>query len=177
MTIYRVELDSEHYMSMEIPGKTVINIMRGSIPGQSLAASWKDVSGSLSQSDETAKNNLIPDITRWYTHLAFSAAAFNQLKDKLEGYGEFLPVSTQIGVWYVFNVLATEEVDKSRSEAEIVNGVQVGVIRITFKNSSPDKAVFKTDFDKCSRIFCTEAFKELVDACNYKGLTFESELV
>ncbi|OZG70381.1 hypothetical protein BTA51_26440 [Hahella sp. CCB-MM4] len=177
MTIYRVELNSEHYMSLHIPGKVVVRLMRGSTPGQSLAGSWKDVSGSLQQNDDTAKESLVPDISCWYTHLVFSKTAFDHMKGQLESYGEFLPVSTENGTWYVFNVMAAEGVDKINSEAEIADGVQVGVTRIAFENNSTDKLIIKTDFDKYSRIFCTDEFRELVNVLNLKGLIFDRELV
>ena len=107
-----------------------------------------------------------------------SEKAYSKLKQALGDFGEYLPVAIDDDIWYVFNILKKGDalIDVSSSEREVVDGVQMGINSITFKDDN-SPMIFKTDFYKNVRIFCTDEFKRLVQGAGLTGLKFNTDRV
>ena len=75
----------------------------------------------------------------------------------------------------MFNVLQKGDkfIDINNSEVEIIGGVQMGVNFIAFREGSLP-LIFKINYDKNVRVFCSEEFKALIGKAGISGLIFDS---
>lgn len=181
MSIYKIDYDYDQYKALYIPGHTLIRLLKpiqGKKGPQSLASHWIDVTGELEQKNMDASASDIPDITFWSKYLAFSAPAYAKLVDRLEPVGEFLPVNTSAGIWYIFNILqyADHLVDETNSQQDISNNVCMGLKALTF-TSPTNEQVFKINFDQGNGVYCTEAFKNLIKDLQLTGLVFTKNYI
>ena len=138
---------------------------------------WVDVGGGFVAVGLDATK--APDITAWNgANLVLSPKSYTALKEVLEKYGEFLPLTIDDQVYHVFNCLNTVSVDKSQSESDIVNELWMGIKSIGFDEEVVSKnLIFKTTFDRCGAIYCGVEFKALIESLNLEGLLFLENLV
>lgn len=145
---------------------------------RSLKDVWIDQGGAFVKV-EGLKATEAPDITVWNSaNLVLSPKAFDLLHDELNSDGEFLPITINGSNSYVFNCLNVVEVDPSASEADIVNGLWMGIKKLGFSEGDvSSNLIFKTSFDRCSALYCGEAFRTLIEKHQLTGLLFLKDLV
>lgn len=138
---------------------------------------WVDIGAKFV--DVGLNNSVNPDITTWNgANLVLSPNAYDKLKKHLSPLGEFLPLTIDNETYYVFNCLNTVQTDTSVSEADIVDNLWMGVKSIGFDETSVrNNLIFKTQFDRCSALYCGDTFKKLVEDSNLKGLIFNEDLL
>lgn len=131
-------------------------------------------------SPEEMKEDL-PDISIWATGvLVFNPKAYEVFNDSLAKAGEFLPVSVYGETYYLFNtlyVIPDTAIDKSKAVEVIDTGVHFGQTNVIFDEAflAAEKiSVFKSNTNKLLNSFCTEEFKKVYEANNFKGLVFET---
>lgn len=120
----------------------------------------------------------IPDISLWHSgSLVFSQKAYDLLFVFLEPHGEFLPVTCDGEVFFVFNCLTLALVDEKNSEQNIVNGTSMGIKKITFNPLDlPGKLIFKTKYDRCLMLYCGEELVQKVKGSGLTGIQFRTHL-
>jgi len=174
--IYQVNYDCNAYKALYIPAVELISILKDNVgmgASKSLITQWKNVTGALRQNNGDAKGSTLADLTFWHHSIVFSSSAYNQFNAELCEFGEFLPVITEQGVFYVFNILKMGDdfIDEGKSEKHIIEGVQLGVKSLTFKKVEAPM-IFKTQFDNCVKVFCSGSFKLMIESSKATGLTF-----
>lgn len=138
---------------------------------------WKDVHTSFIPV-EGHKDDPLPDICRWIgATLVLSPKAFSLLSDLISPFGECLSVDVNGETYTIFNCLTFADVDKENSAQRIKHGEIMGITKLAFDAVDiTDKILFKTDYNRCLDIFCTDAFKMAVEKNNLTGLSFSTEL-
>ncbi|TNC79479.1 MAG: hypothetical protein C9356_18985 [Oleiphilus sp.] len=88
----------------------------------------------------------------------------------LSQYGELLPVTVMNNpeTHWIFNCRAKKDIDPDRSSMDCGEDLPV----INFVEGVDDPEIFKTDFDKCSFLYCGEKFKATVEDYGLQGLSF-----
>lgn len=131
-------------------------------------------------SPEQMKEDL-PDVTTWSTGvLALNPRAYDVFHESLAKAGEFLPISIYGETYYLFNtlyIIPDAAVDKSKAVEVIDTGVHFGQANVAFDEKFLDSEnilVFKSNTNKLLYSFCTQEFKKIYDANNFKGIIFEA---
>jgi hypothetical protein len=188
MSTYKVTFNHLDYLNLNINKKKLMLAVGKGIGGSkafmsyswdnlSLKDAWVDQGGSF-DTVEGLKSTQKPDITTWNgANLLLTPKAYDGLKEHLESYGEFLPITIDEQEHYVFNCLNVVTADKAQSEADIVNDLWMGIKSIGFEDEIVDSnLVFKSKFDRCSTLYCGQKLKDLTDTLGLEGLLFLEEL-
>ena len=182
--IYKLEHDYENTYSLLIDPVEMVNKMPNYRPRQkakSVAHEWIAPEASFFKSENFSGNGeTIPDVTTWKLgYLVLNHKAYEKLNVCLSPSGEFLPITVDGNVFYLFNplyIIADEAIDKDFAVEIIDSGVHLGQDNVTFDESVLKKdnvAVFKTRTDKLVFSYCTDAFKKIIGDNGFKGLVFE----
>ncbi|BFM10649.1 hypothetical protein R50072_08020 [Simiduia litorea] len=180
MTIYKLRYRFKSYLSINITNEEMwAKLGKPLYPrGESVSSIWQPMSASfINTFDETA-NGKQPDIADWETNMVFGPKAYDALASMLLPFGEFLPLSIEGEVWYVFNATTIyNTVDDSASQQHIMDGVIMGVDELLFDESKLGPApVFRTDFDDRMSVYCNQAFKDAVQAQGFEAVLFREDL-
>lgn len=154
------------------PPKQILHFNRYNEPIQEI---WQvgSVFGSFMPVDGITRGSEIPDITTWMPGTLVFSDQSRQSLPYLEKFGEFLPLLTDSGRYWIFNCLHIEYADEARSKRTMEDGEIREVINLTFKiPRQSDLLVFKTDFDNYRNIFCSERFRDIVEHLGYSGIFF-----
>jgi hypothetical protein len=138
---------------------------------------WKTIETSF-EPIERCDSAAIPDICWWQgSVLGLSLEAKNKLEEYLGPSGEFLPITVSGDQFYLFNCFEIGVHDEINSKRRNFEGETFGIDRISFNEKDVEnKLLFKTKFDNCGTIYCTDKFKDLITSLNLKGLVFSSDL-
>jgi hypothetical protein len=160
----------EHYSDRELLWFGLYNT--------SLAEGWEDVSSTFGQGDNN-RELAIPDVSFFSsTALVLSPKAFNVLRELLESFGEFLPVNCDGEIFQIFNCRTLVDADGSRSKQVFSNGHLATIEAIAFTNEAiTGKPIFKTKYNNCSSLFCTDDLKNAVTKNGLTGVIFNEKLV
>lgn len=133
--------------------------------------------------DDSDNKNVItpPDITCWFIdNLVLNEKAYQLLSETLAPYGELLPVKCEgIPYWvlHITQFTKIDAVDEDKSERVIEESGYIDMKQLTFKaDKVKDLLLFKTEFDGYKNIYCSEKFKERVEAAGLQGLVFSTDL-
>lgn len=132
---------------------------------------------------EFLKNNAnsnaeIPDISRWVdSTLLLSPKAYRLLGDTLQSSGEFLPVSIDDDVFYIFNCFVVGEADEKKSTFDHQGEMQLGLNHLEFLDDAASNLIFKTPLESCLTLYCTNEFKEIIESFDLKGINFDTNLI
>jgi hypothetical protein len=138
---------------------------------------WKTIETSFEPA-ENRSSAIIPDISSWYgSVLTLSLDAKNKLEKFLNPIGELLPITVSGDQFYLFNCFEIGIHDEINSKYLKSEGEIIGIDLISFNETDvKNKLVFKTKFDNCGTIYCTDKFKDLVASLNLNGLKFSNDL-
>lgn len=76
-------------------------------------------------------------------------------------------------IFYTFNCRTLVDADPTQSEQITDAGQVIGVKRLGFDSKDVgDKVIFKTSFNNCTDLYCSNAFKESVEAYGLTGVEF-----
>ncbi|MCO7223303.1 imm11 family protein [Pleionea sp. CnH1-48] len=142
----------------------------------SYADVWQPIDIDFAKLSGGAKGGM-PDITLRNGRLFLNQTAFESLYSVLEKHGELLPVLYQDKTGYLFNPLSLAEsvegVDQKLSTRDHYGELQ----SLAFHEERvKDFAVFRTAFDNYQGVYCSSAFKQLVEEAGLKGIVFNSDL-
>lgn len=154
-------------------------LLRFSYHNTSLADGWEGVRSRFVQSDD-APQLPIPDVSLWLSGaaLVISSKAYEVLSELIAGFGELLPVTSDEGTFYIFNCRTSVDADPTQSEHIIESGQVIGVKRLGFNSKDVgDTVIFKTSFNNCTDLFCSNAFKQAVEAHGLTGVKFSENLL
>jgi hypothetical protein len=122
----------------------------------------------------------LPEVSVWALGvILLNPVAYPIFKECLAKSGEFLPISINEDIYYLFNVtyiIPESETDKETAIEVIDSGVHLGQSNVSFNEDfleGEKLTVFKTVTDRLAFSYCTDEFKILYDDNNFKGLTSE----
>jgi hypothetical protein len=138
---------------------------------------WKTIETSF-ESAEGCESAVMPDLCKWHgSVLVLSLNAKNKLEKYLGSMGEFLPITVSGTPFYLFNCFEFGVHDEINSKYQKSEGEIIGIDHISFNEEDiKNKLVFKTKFDNCGTLYCTDQFKDLVTSLDLNGLKFSSNL-
>ncbi len=168
MTVYRLQYDSNsfprNYISTQETDTKLPDGRAGMIVGRPRLANWKVLEGTYSWPD-SMESVACPDLSKLNSEIVFSEKAREILGEKLESYGEFLPISIEGDRRYIFNILnSTNAIDPFSSKKEEFEGMVIGIEKIAFlEHEIKDFLIFRTPYDDYALMYCTDAFIALVE--------------
>ena len=183
--IYRLDKNVQLFHDFDLDPFELLEALDGKLsPEEFDACSWdlKALAGiwpNISAEFIADKGTVQPDLTLWNeVYLVLSPHAYECLRGHLEPFGEFLDITVNDEKFKIFNCLDSIRADKSRSSSNIINGVWQGVKSLSFiEEEAANKLIFKTRFDRCSTLFCTKEFVNLVEVNCCSGLVFSEDLI
>lgn len=141
--------------------------------------SWWEAPETTFTPNEGVGEQIVPDIVIWQAGaaLVLSPKAYRLLGDILKPLGELLPVMImgESQSYWIFNCLVKKDADPDKSAWEYIGDKPARLEKVDFSENEDDPVIFKTDFDNCSFLYCSERFKAAVIDLGLKGLSF-SEL-
>jgi len=183
MEYFRINQD-DAYLVFNIPSQEVLDklgrahpfhIDRSPIPYADLWPTTFNINFLASMGSKTKE---IPDISEAGGRLFFSEKAFKKLKDICSNYGEFLPVSFDTGIGYIFNPLITAEQLGGVDKNLIGFDSNANLEHFGFKDSAiRNTPIFRTELDNYHGIFCTSTVKNAIEDAKLKGVKFNVDLV
>lgn len=188
MNVFKILPDYEQFQAFHLPMKDLVVRLGQKVPPKklmhfskhnlSLVEVWEDFQGHFAPIEGVTKVDAIPDISVWTNAaLILSPKAKGSLQEKLESQGEFLPVKTAQGGFWIYNCLAMVAADKERSRRVQEQGQVLDVKAIAFREEEVEgRLVFKTDYDASRSIYCTQTFRDVVKSKGLQGLNFSDEL-
>lgn len=186
MDIYKLKSDEIQYLTFFIEttelAKMGFDYDISYDEGKSKLGWWQTPNATFYEGEDyNNKALMVPDITVYSGNLILNDAAYNKLVDVLSPYGEFLPVLSESIPYHLFHIQSTVDdscIDRDNSEQFIDNGIYMGLNKLNFhKNKiSDNELLFRTSYDQFAEVYCTEAFKNKIEALDLKGLYFETEL-
>lgn len=185
--IYRVFADKVNYMYFgfddrelikKMPSFNILNLAKG----MSFADQWVRPAGKFMVGDEGSA--IVPDVSQWIpSSLVLNEKAHTELADILLMCGEVLPVECEGFNYYYFN--ATDPLDNTFIKQDVSaiqyeDGIWMGVEKLVFdeaKVAALNLPLFKIQYDRGLRLYCSEQFKMVYEKSNLTGLIFSTALV
>lgn len=182
--LYRIYADIRKYMYFSIDSFEILEKMEDFNVrsfGSSQEGIWNTPDGNFLVGDEGSV--AIPDISQWVPNtLVFNEKSKAIVEEKLKPYGEFLDVKCEGISYFLFNAMHYLDdscVNTEKSEILFEGDIWMGVKKMVFneeKVESADPAIFKTTFDRGINLYCTDAFKLIIEGAGLHGLVFSEEL-
>lgn len=185
MSSYQVSADEANFQIITLDAMTLfeqldlgdsglIDCVNLGISDVRFADRWGDVITEFSPSPLHPAASALPDITIWQNGcFVISDYADACLKDILAPLGERLPVKISDAPYYLYNILATAQVDPEKSEFEWQGDEPVDVKKLFIEPATAEgKDLFKASLHGFGGLFCTEGFKETCEEFDLKGLAF-----
>lgn len=185
MSYYRIKADKDTYGWFELDMDKVLKAIgrktysRFTKTNASIIDKWSDFEARFEPPDGEIVVTIRPDITSWGSgcRLVLNEKAFAVLAQLLTPYGEFLITPCEGQDYRIFNCRTTKPADKSKSEKEVINGLQTGLLALDFDPADFVNApVFKTDYDLFTSLYCDERFKSLVEKHGLTGIALREDL-
>ncbi len=180
MKIYAMRNDGIKYQELDListdildffpPDIDEVDILKFSLRNTSLKKYWQLRKTGWHKIE--GEENLIPDITNWIdASLVLSPKAHRYLEDLMKPFGEFLPIQIEDDKdpHYIFNCLTVAEVDEAQSNPEENK-------MMFLEESVGDNLFFKTPYQGCLDLYCTERAKDLIQSLEFQGIVFDERL-
>lgn len=188
MTIYSIGADYEACKTFTLPMSDVLLAYKNQIPMKQLLDFpkhnlalndvWKRMEASFESISDITQSETIPDITTWVTGTLVLSEKAKQLLTCLEGHGEYLPINTPDGEYWIFNCLEVLPADENQSKRTVEQGQVLDVEKIEFSDDAvKNVCIFKTDYDGFRSTFCTSTLREEISKNQLRGLTFNTNLI
>ncbi|WP_444925876.1 hypothetical protein ACJJI4_16980 [Microbulbifer sp. TRSA002] len=117
----------------------------------------------------------IPTLSKWRNYLVLHESAYQSLEGVLGPFGEFLPCTHQKAKFYLFNPLTiAEDLSAVVPGSVSKNGNLLSGIEFD-KDKLKNVPVFRSK-ESYITIYCTDAFKDVVEAEKLDGLLFSTNL-
>jgi hypothetical protein len=187
MTVYAINNDGYKFQELDLTIDDVIDyrpaevdenlVLDFSIENYAMADWWPTPDTEFVAIDES-EGAAIPDLSYWIdASLVLSAKSFRLLGDVLKPWGEFLPLSVRGETYYIFNCLTLVNVNEEKSEKLLYGGEEAGIKSIVFENNEiADKIIFKTRYNSCFNLYCTEYLKNIIEDYDLSGVIFSEKL-
>tara|TARA_Y100000296_G_scaffold57383_1_gene65852 strand:- start:17913 stop:18473 length:561 start_codon:yes stop_codon:yes gene_type:complete len=182
MAFYSIERDGYDFQFLDLVPRDVLwqaprdkglefdDVMKFSQSSRPMKDWWPELETTL-RANEDIDSPRMPDISVWAPGaLVIYPRGYRLLGEWLSQYGELLPVTVMNNpeTHWIFNCRAKKDVDPDRSSMDCGEDLPV----INFVEGVDDPEIFKTDFDKCSFLYCGEKFKATVEDYGLQGLSF-----
>lgn len=150
------------------------------------ASFWPAINGVFyNHSDVSGDLLAVPDVSVWFMqNLVLSDKAYNVLQqegpESVLQAGEFLPVScegVQYWIWHISSFADDSTVDDQASAREVEPSGHIELSSLSFKAGAEfPSPVFHTAYDGGKGLYCTQAFKDSIEAIGLTGLVFDTDL-
>lgn len=183
MAFYSIERDGYDFLFLDLLPRDVLrkaprdkglefdDVMQFSKSSRSMKDWWPELETTL-RANEDIDSPRMPDISLWAPGaLVLYPRGYRLLGEWLSQFGELLPVRVMNDpeTYWIFNCRSKKEADEGRSSMDCGDALPV----ISFEETDEDPAVFKTDFDNCSFLYCGDKFKAAVEEYGLKGISFK----
>ena len=172
MNLYKFDVDVPRFARLEMLDMADVRVFMKGFQLEPMTDRWRPLRVEVDR-DDLARGLLIgdfPDIAG--SIIALSIRAVDALHDLLVDHGELLPLESDDGEYFLFNVLAQHDVmDTERSEARYLSRGRVMTLdRLVLKEPRPQdlSPIFKLPQWRRGAPLLTESF---VDAIERNGLT------
>lgn len=157
-------------------GLTYSEFERFAWDNRAFGADWVDIGAEFMPG---GKKKPKPDIAMWSgPFLMLAPKAHKALSAALAPFGELLPFSVDNETWHLFNCLTLAEADESRSQPLTADGHWLGVKQLEFTDAETrGKLVFKTTYNRCTELYCSDTLVELIEENGLTGLEFSPTLI
>ena len=188
MTVYAIRNDGYDFQELDLEIDDFIDarpkgvderlVLDFSLENYAMSSWWPRPDTEFVAIDDDA-DAPIPDICKWIdASLVFSSKAHRLLGDTLKPFGEFLPLTIRGEAYYIFNCLTLAKINEELCEKNIYKGEEMGIKSLVFdENDIVDKLVFKTTYDSCMDLYCSERLKNIVQDYQLTGVVFSQKLV
>jgi hypothetical protein len=174
MTVYELRADAEAYRWLTMLLDVDFDVLAG-LEGIPVGSAWERYAVEPIDDDLNAGKSL-GDFPTLGTTPTFSQHAVDALRDMLLENGELLPLTSDAGQFYAYNVTrVVDALDEHRSELKrFRDGGIMRVIRHEFRSEIvADLAIFKVPQLTRGPVFATDAFATRVREAHLKGFVFE----
>ena len=182
MTFYRLKERDRPHGILELDNELLVNVYGFSVftdlkeTTEALSDTWPKCWGAFF--DVTTGDALFdqPDIYLWNdVFLALSPKAYEALSALLRGEGEWLQFDHMGTAWHLLSCHNKQDALFPLSEESIRNA---GFEELEFPQFAAGQTggslTFKTDFDSCTHLYCSEFLKAAIEKHQLKGLDFIS---
>jgi len=188
MTVFAIRNDGFDFQELDLEIDDFIDsrpkgvdenlVLDFSLENYSMSSWWPTPDTEFVAIDDDASAP-IPDICKWIdASLVLSAKAHRILGDTLKPFGEFLPLTIRSEEFYIFNCLTVANVNEDLCEKNLYKGEEAGIKSLVFdERDIVDKLVFKTVYDSCMDLYCSERLKGIVQDYKLMGVVFSEKLV
>lgn len=180
MAIYKLTYRLKSYLSL-IVSADALEEKLGAVTypkGEPLKDIWHPLEASFYNRYNDNTEGKLPEISDWVGNMVLSAAAFQSLTPLLAPFGEFLPVNVNGVDWYIYNATTIYNcIDESLSSRNVMDGVVMDIAALKFDEAKLGPApVFRTDYDRRMGVYCSQAFKDAVQAQGFEAVLFREDL-
>jgi hypothetical protein len=187
MTIYSIGADYKASKAFTLPMADVLLAYKNQIPikqlldfpkhNLALSNVWQRMQATFESIADVTLSETIPDVTTWVAGTLVLSDKAKQLLTCLEGHGEYLPIDTPAGEYWIFNCLEVLPADEKQSKRTVEKGQFLDIKTIVFSEDDiKNICIFKTDYDGFRSTFCTGILKEEIVKNHLSGLTFNTDL-
>ncbi|ROR98676.1 hypothetical protein EDC56_3412 [Sinobacterium caligoides] len=181
--IYRINIDSRRFKSLDYSIREVCKqrpaylarkeVMDFSFNNLSFSSWWPKPEARYTGGGPGAE---IPDVSLWLDgSLSLSPKANRYLGELLRDCGEFLPVTVNDEVFYIFNCLRFGEEDTAKCHRS--EGYIDTVTELAFEESVSELVLFKSKLCRGQTLYCNEIFKRAVESLGLTGIAFSTDLL
>lgn len=148
---------------------------------------WSTINGCFLNEAESSGGSLpaVPDIGVWFMqNLVLTKQAHTALMTTMpevfSAAGEVLPVyceGIEYSLWHISSVAGDSVIDEFASSREVEPSGHIELLSLAFKPDAEfPSPVFHTAYDGGKGLFCTQEFKDWVEAAGLNGLVFDTDL-
>lgn len=172
-----LDLDSYDVFLYAPEGTDMETILKFNETNTSMSEWWQTIPcGFYNEANDQHKG--IADITLWWgASLLLSKKAYNFLKDSIEPFGEFLPLTVSYEPYYIFNCLSYGIDNLEACESEHRQGERLWVTKLDTRPKDKGQLLFKSEYERGNTLLCNERFADIVNQLGLTGLSFDSELI
>ena len=184
MAFYSIERDGYDFLFLDLLPRDVLrraprdkglefdDVMQFSKSSRPMKDWWPDLETTL-RANEDIDSPRMPDLSLWAPGaLVLYPRGYRLLGEWLSQFGELLPVRVMNDpeTYWIFNCRSKKEAGQEYSPTDGRDELST----VTFGEEDDDPAIFKTDYDNCSFLYCGDKFKTAVEEFDLKGLSFRA---
>lgn len=118
------------------------------------------------------------DINVYDCYLVFSQKAYDVFVNKIEFFGEFLPLEVDGDPAMLYHLRTFGREVESACKFKYIDGIQDGLEKLVFDDSDiKEKIIFKSKLRGTSAMYCTDEFKKIYVENGLTGIRFDKDLL